>query len=57
MRSFMTRLLKNEEGATAVEYAALLMTVSIVCVATMILVGTDIAAKVTALGSSLPVPP
>jgi len=57
MRKLFTRLLKDESANVLVEYSLLLGTLSIVALALMTSVGTEVAAKITTIGSSIPTPP
>ncbi len=49
----MIRLFKSEEGATAIEYALIAALVSIVALAAMNTVGTQVNSAFSKVGSSL----
>lgn len=49
----MIRLFKSEEGATAIEYALIAALVSIVALAAMTTVGTQVNSAFSRVGSSL----
>ncbi len=41
IKQFMKRFIQEEEGATAVEYAVMLVLIIIVCIAAVTLIGTN----------------
>ena len=44
MQGFLSRFLKNQSGATAIEYALIAAFISLVLIASAILIGTELEA-------------
>ena len=53
MFSTLARLLKNEDGATAIEYGLIAALIAVAAVATMSTVGTNLKAVFGSVASSL----
>jgi pilus assembly protein Flp/PilA len=53
MLSTLVRLLKNEDGATAIEYGLIAALIAVAAVATMTTVGTNLSKVFGTVGSSL----
>ena len=49
----LARLLKNEDGATAIEYGLIAALIGVAAVGTMTTVGTDLSALFTTISGSL----
>jgi len=49
----LARLLKNEDGATAIEYGLIAALIAVASVAAMTTVGTDLTTLFTNIGTSL----
>jgi pilus assembly protein Flp/PilA len=53
MSKFLVRFLKNENGATAVEYGLIVALIAVAIVTTVTLVGTNLNALFTSIAGSL----
>ena len=53
MSKFVTRFLKDESGATAVEYGLIAALISVVIVTALTTLGTNMQTKFTAVGGQL----
>ena len=53
MSKFITRFLKNESGATAIEYGLIAALISVVIVTALTTIGTNLNTKFTSIGTSL----
>jgi pilus assembly protein Flp/PilA len=53
MRSLITRLIKSEKGATAIEYGLIAALVSVVIIGALTLVGSSLTNTFTSVGNSL----
>ena len=53
MSKFVTRFLKNESGATAIEYGLIAALISVVIVTALTTIGTNLNTKFTSVGTSL----
>jgi pilus assembly protein Flp/PilA len=53
MRDFLKRILKDESGATAVEYGLLVAVIAVVIVGTAIIVGTELSSLFDEVASCL----
>lgn len=53
MLSRISRLFKDEEGATMVEYALMIALIAVVCIAVVTLIGTNAQAKFQAVSDKL----
>lgn len=53
MKRCMGAFWRNQSGATAIEYAMIGALVSIVCVAALRIVGTNLSTKFTTIGNAL----
>ncbi|HEY5409438.1 MAG TPA: Flp family type IVb pilin [Caulobacteraceae bacterium] len=53
MSKFMTRFLKNESGATAIEYGLIAALVAVVIITGLTAVGTQLNAKFTSVATSV----
>jgi pilus assembly protein Flp/PilA len=53
MRNFMTKLLKDESGATAIEYGLIAALIAVVIIGAVTTVGTNLSAKFTAIATAL----
>ncbi len=53
MSNFVARYLKNDSGATAIEYGIIASGISLVVVAAVQLIGTDLQVMLTYIGSVL----
>ena len=49
----IVRFLRDEEGASLVEYALLIGLIAVVCVAAVTLIGTNVNAKLNSAGAAL----
>jgi pilus assembly protein Flp/PilA len=53
MSKFVTRFLKDESGATAIEYGLIAALIAVVLVGALQLVGTSLTNKFTAISTAL----
>jgi pilus assembly protein Flp/PilA len=53
MSKFVTRFLKDESGATAIEYGLIAALIAVVIIATLTTIGTRLNTKLTAVSSGL----
>ena len=53
MRHFMKKLLKDESGATAIEYGLIAGLISVVIITAVTTVGTNLSAKFTTIATAL----
>ena len=53
MSKFVTRFLKDESGATAIEYGLIAALISVVIVTALTTIGTNLNTKFTSVGNSL----
>ena len=53
MKSFVTRFLKDESGVTSIEYGLIAALISVVCIAAMTAVGTQLQAVYTGISTAL----
>jgi pilus assembly protein Flp/PilA len=53
IKQFMKRFIQEEEGATAVEYAVMLVLIIVVCIATIAVVGGNANNAFTTVGEAL----
>ena len=53
MSKFVTRFLKDESGATAIEYGLIAALISVVIVTALTTIGTNLNTKFTSVGGSL----
>lgn len=53
IKKFMTRFMKEEEGATAVEYAVMLVLIIVVCIVAIKFVGQSANNAFTKVGQEL----
>ncbi|HWE47854.1 MAG TPA: Flp family type IVb pilin [Caulobacteraceae bacterium] len=53
MTKFVTRFLKDESGATAIEYGLIAALISVVIIGALTALGTNLNAKFTAVSTSL----
>jgi pilus assembly protein Flp/PilA len=53
MSKFVTRFLKDESGATAIEYGLIAALISVVIVTALTTIGTNLNTKFTSLGTTL----
>ncbi len=53
MSKFATRFLKDESGATAIEYGLIAALISVVIVTALTTIGTNLNTKFTSIGTSL----
>ena len=51
--SFLARFLRNESGATAIEYGLIAALISVVIVGALTTIGTNLDTKFTTVGTSL----
>lgn len=54
MSKFVTRFLKDESGATAIEYGLIAALISVVIVVAVTAIGTKLKGTFDTIGSSLP---
>jgi pilus assembly protein Flp/PilA len=54
MSKFVTRFMKDESGATAIEYGLIAALISVVIVVAVTAIGTKLNGTFTKIGSSLP---
>ena len=55
MRNLVTRFAKNDDGAAMVEYGLLVGLIAIVCIGAITIVGTQLDAMFTTIGTVLTV--
>ncbi len=53
MSKFMTRFLKDESGATAIEYGLIAALIAVVIVGGVTAIGTDLAAKFHSIANTI----
>lgn len=53
LRTLMTRIRRDEEGATAIEYGLLAALVAVAIIAAVTIIGTQLDLTFTAVGNSL----
>ena len=53
MRSLITRLIKSEKGATAIEYGLIAALVSVVIIGALTLVGSHLTSTFNSVGNAL----
>ncbi len=53
MSKFITRFLKDESGATAIEYGLIAALISVVIVTALTTIGSNLNTKFTSVGTSL----
>jgi pilus assembly protein Flp/PilA len=53
MTQFVTRFIKDENGATAIEYGLIVALISVVIITAVTSVGTSLKAKFNAINSAL----
>ena len=53
MSKFVTRFIKNESGATAIEYGLIAALISVVIIGVLTTVGTSLNTKFTAVNAGL----
>ena len=53
MKKFVTRLVRDDSGVTAIEYGLIAALISVVCIAAMTLVGTNLKATYNAVAAAL----
>ena len=53
MSKFITRFVKDESGATAIEYGLIAALISVVIVTALTTIGTNLTTKFTAVGTAL----
>lgn len=53
MSKFIARFLKDDSGATAIEYGLIAALISVVIVTALTTIGTNLQTKFTAVGGSL----
>jgi pilus assembly protein Flp/PilA len=53
MRNFMTKLLSDRDGATAIEYGLIAALISVVIITAVTLVGTQLSAVFNSIGTAL----
>ncbi len=53
MSKFITRFLKDESGATAIEYGLIAALISVVIVTALTTIGTNLNTKFTSVGTAL----
>ena len=53
MKEFFKRFLKDEEGATAVEYAVIIVLIIVVCLTVIGLLGTEVKNAFSTVQSSM----
>jgi pilus assembly protein Flp/PilA len=51
--SFLTRFIRNESGATAIEYGLIAALISVVIVGALTTIGTNLDTKLQSVGTSL----
>jgi pilus assembly protein Flp/PilA len=53
MRSILSRFVRNESGATAIEYGLLAALIALAIITAVTLVGTNLSAKFNAIAAAL----
>ena len=53
MRNFVTKLLRDESGATAIEYGLIAALIAVVIIGAVTVVGTRLSTTFTSVGNSL----
>ncbi|ASY72093.1 PilA2 pilus assembly protein [Sinorhizobium fredii USDA 205] len=53
MKNLLVRFVRNESGATAIEYGLIAGLIAVAIISAVQLVGTDIGAKFTAISTAL----
>ena len=53
MKSLVSRFLKDQSGATAIEYGLIAALISVVCITVLTSVGTNLNAKFTSVANAL----
>lgn len=53
MRNFLTKLLSDRDGATAIEYGLIAALISVVIIAAVTIVGTQLSAVFHSIGTAL----
>jgi pilus assembly protein Flp/PilA len=53
MRNFLTKLLSDRDGATAIEYGLIAALISVVIIAAVTIVGTQLSAVFNSIGKAL----
>jgi pilus assembly protein Flp/PilA len=53
MKTLFTRFIRNESGATAIEYGLIAALISVVIIGALTTVGTSLSSKFTAVATSL----
>jgi pilus assembly protein Flp/PilA len=53
LRSAVTRFVRDESGASLVEYALLIALIAVVCVGAVTLIGTNVSTKLNSAATSL----
>lgn len=53
MKNLLTRFLKEEEGATMVEYAIMVALIAVVAIGAVVLIGTETDEAFTSVGDCL----
>ena len=53
MSKFLSRFVKDESGATAIEYGLIAALISVVIVGALTTIGTNLTTKFTAVGTAL----
>ncbi len=53
MSKFVTRFLKDESGATAIEYGLIAALISVVIVTALTTIGTNLSTKFNSIGTTL----
>jgi pilus assembly protein Flp/PilA len=53
VRALLTNILKDESGVTAIEYALIAALVAVVCITAWKLLGTDLSAQFSTIGSDV----
>ena len=53
IKNFLKRFIQEEEGATAVEYAVMIVLIIVVCLAVITTLGTNVKSAFTTVSDSL----
>lgn len=53
MSKFVTRFMKDESGATAIEYGLIVALIAVVIITAVTTVGTNLSGKFTSVGTSI----
>ena len=53
MKSFVTRFVQNESGATAIEYGLIAALIAVVIITAVTTVGTNLSAKFNSIGNAV----